>query len=188
MTSVDDFLIDFRKEEEGAGGRISIKPGRYHGKILKAKPTTSADKGTPGLALTIKLLSGAGKGKTFVETLWISPKSLSRFRNLLEACELKVPVTVNALKIGKAVLGKELALDITTQRDRSGQYPDKSVVDFNGFYPLDELEAGTDEGSADDDELSLDDDLSLDSEDEPKSKAKPDGEDVDLGELDLDEF
>jgi hypothetical protein len=75
--------IDFRKEEEGAGGRYKWPEGDYHVQITKAKSIRSSDKDTPGIEVTFKVLEGKKKGKTFKENLWLTPKSLKRVRMLL---------------------------------------------------------------------------------------------------------
>src|ERR1700739_3439535 len=94
MPSVNDFLIDFSKEEAGGGGNnVKVPDQWHHVKILNAKPTVSAQKGTEGLEITFAFLDGKlRKGKKkIVETLWATPKAYSRFRLLLEACDVTVP-------------------------------------------------------------------------------------------------
>jgi hypothetical protein len=196
--TVEDFIIDFSKEESGGG--IKVKDGWYLVKILNAKPTVSTEKGTPGLQLTLAFKDGKKRGKKFTETLWATPKAYSRFRTLLEACGKKVPERVNLVKIAAAIKGADLMVEMELEAARDGYTP-RSRVTFDGFVDPDEYEAEDDAGDADDDDDDVvddDEELSLDDDDdepaEPAKKAKKkkakkpakDDEFVDDDELDLD--
>ena len=208
--------IDFSKEEESGGGRVHWPDGDYHVKIVKAKATRSPDKDTPGLEVTFQVLEGKRKGKKVTDTLWLSPKALSRVRLLLEAVGVKVPKSAVNLPLGK-LKGKTLWIELVTEK-RDG-YDPRSRVAFQGFMSEDEYEADTEsdeDEDEDEDELDEDDD-ELEDEDEddedededdeepqPKKKSKSeksskkkskkakkaddDDEDDDIEELDLDEL
>jgi hypothetical protein len=205
-SSVEDFVIDFSKEEGGTGGGIRVKPGRYRVKIVAAKPDESSNKKTPMLVLTLQILDGKYKGKKLTERLYATTKAFSRFRFLLSACGKKSPSKVNLARIANAVKGCIILVDVDDE-DREG-YKTRSKVDYEGFYPEDyadddeaddEEDDDLDDEEDDEDEDDLEDDLEDDDEedDEPeppkrkkKSKSKKrrrDDEDDD-DELDLDEL
>ena len=204
MASVDDFLIDFSKEEAGGGGGGRVPPGKYSVKITAAKPVKSKEKQTPGLELILLITDGKRKGRKMYETLWATPKAYSRFRLLLEACGLKVPSKVNLVKIASAVKGKELIVEFDDE-EREG-YKTRSRVSFEGFFNPDDVDEDDldegDEDSDEDEEEDLDEEDTDDEEDEEpeppkktKAKAKPkakkkaaDDEDEELDDLDLDDL
>lgn len=198
--SVEDFIIDFAKEEKGAGGGIRVKPGQYKVRITGAKPTSSSEKGTPGLAVNMVFLDGKYKGKKFTETLWATPKTYSRFRVLLEAIGKKVPAKVNLVRIAAAVKGAELYVELDD--DAREGYPTRSRVTFEGFIHEDDFDPDEDD-DVDDDEETDDEDDEDDDDEEPaprrrsksaakkpakKKASKDDDEDDDLDDLDLDDF
>lgn len=213
-TNVDDFIIDFSKEEAGAGGGIRVKEGTYLFKIVDAKAVTSPDKGTPGLQVDMVFLEGKYAKKKFRENLWATPKAYSRFRTLLEACGKKVPGRVNLVKIANAIKGIELYCELADEK-REG-YNTRSRVTFEGFMSVDDYEAEDDEDDVDEDDLEEEDEDDTDEEDtdeddddeedEPPAKRKKaaparaaktkkkakrpddDDDDEDLDDLDLDEL
>lgn len=136
---VEDFIIDFSKEEESGGGGIRIKEGTYHVRIIAAKPTVSSEKGTPGMAVTFLIIDGKYNKKKMVETLYASPKALSRFRTLLEACGKKVPPKVNVAKIAAAIKGEELYIEV--QDDERDGYKTRSRVTFDGFISEEDFDS-----------------------------------------------
>lgn len=189
MASVDDFVIDFSKAEEGSGSR-RIKPGTYRVKIKAAKATQSKDKGTPGIQITFVFVGGKLKGKTFIDTVYLSTKTFNRVKSLLEACGKRVTTKtkVTAGKVAAAIKGAELYIEVEDE-EREG-YSTRSRIPWEGFISLDDYESDEDDD--------LEDDEEEDDEEEPeppkrgkkgkaKSKAKDD-EDEDLDDLDLDDF
>lgn len=204
MADVNDFLIDFSKEEAGGGGGKRVPPGKYPVKITAAKPIKSKEKETPGLELVLLITNGKKKGTKMYETLWATPKAYSRFRILLEACGIKVPSKVNLVKMAAAVKGKELVVEFDDE-EREG-YKTRSRVEFEGFFSADDVdeddldeEDSDDEDEEDTDDLDDDDEEEEDEEPEPpkrkakkttaKKKAKPaDDEDEELDDLDLDDL
>lgn len=209
--SVDDFIIDFKKEEQGGGG-IRVKRGQYPVKIAKAKAISSEEKGTPGLEIIFVFTEGRYKGKRLRERLWASPKAYARFRTLLEACGKRVPQRVNLLKIAKAIVGCELVIDVDDEPPREG-YSTRSRVTFEGFISIDDYEDEEEDEEEDDEDEDLededeDDDEELDEDEEgeepepPKRKRRTSSrtkagsklrrrsepEDDDDDDLDLDEF
>lgn len=187
-SSVDDFVIDFSKEEGGQGGGIHVKPARYRVKIVTAKPVVSANKGTKGLELMLQIVEGKYKGKKLRETLWATTKAYSRFRFLLAAVGKKAPTKVELGRIANAVKGAVILVDVDDE-EREG-YKTRSRVDFEGFYPEDYEDDDTDDDDDDtDDDL---DEVVDEEEDEPpkkRKKKKPEPEDDDDDDdLDLDDL
>lgn len=186
MASVEDFIIDFSKEESGGGGGIRVKKGIYRVKIVAAKPTVSAEKGTPGLELTFAFLDGdLRKKKTRLkDTLWNSPKAYSRFRLLLQACGKKLPKKVNAAKIAAAVKGCELYIDVEDEKPREGYSKTRSRVGFEGFINPEDY----DPDAAEDEDEEEDEDLDEDEEEEDEDLDDDDeDEDDDLEDEDEEE-
>jgi hypothetical protein len=203
--------IDFSKEEEVGGGRVHWPEGDYHVKIKSAKATRSSEKDTPGIQVTFVVLDGKKKGKTISDTLWITPKSLSRVRRLLEAVGVKVPKSAINLPLGK-LAGKSLWIELQDE-ERDG-YETRSRVAFDGFTSEDDYEEDDDaededleddedeDDDEDDDEEEDEDDDDDDDEEEPaprkkraakkpvkKTKKKTDDdEDDDIEDLDLDDL
>lgn len=161
-TNVDDFIIDFSKEEAGGGGGIRVKPGKYPVKVVAAKPTTAENKGTAGLELMLLFTDGKAKGKKLKETLWATPKAYGRFRALLEAAGKRVPKKVDLARIAAAVKGAEFAVEVDDE-DREG-YKTRSRVTFEGFMSMAEYEEDMEDEDTDDDEE--DEDLDLDDADD----------------------
>lgn len=209
--SVDDFVIDFRKEEDAGGGnRIKVPDGWYRVKIASAKATTSDNKGTPGLEMTCLITEGKYRKKKFNETLWATPKAYRRFRTLLEACGKKVPTKVNIVRIAKAITGEELYMELEVE-ERDGYKP-RSRVTFEGFVSVDDYDPDDEPDAGDEDDEDLDDedadedeDLDEDEEEEEEPparkrrsrakaktstrKRKPaDDDEDDEDDLDLDDF
>jgi len=170
MGNVDDFIIDFSKEEAGGGGGIRVKPGKYPVKIVSAKPITSGNKGTPGLELMLLITDGKAKGKKLKETLYATTKAYGRFRALLEAAGKRVPKKVDLARIANAVKGAELAVEVDDE-EREG-YKTRSRVTFEGFMSLEEYEEDMEDGDEDDEDE--DEDLDLDDADDDE-----DGDDLD---------
>ena len=85
--------LDFTKEEGGGGGRRPrYKKGDYLAQIVSLGRGESSDKGTPFTQVTFKFLEGKKtKGKEIAERYYLTPKSLWRIRNLLEAAGIDVP-------------------------------------------------------------------------------------------------
>lgn len=209
MAKEASIRIDFSKEEEVGGGNVRWPEGDYHVKIVSAKAVRSSEKETPGIQVTYQVVEGKKKGKKITDTLWITPKSLSRVRLLLEAVGVKVPKSAVNLPLAK-LRGKLLWIEIQDE-ERDG-YDTRSRVAFQGFMSEDDYESDPDDDDEDDD-LEDEDDDDLDDEDdededdddededeedeEPvkkrkkrpaakKKKAKSDDDDIE--DLDLDEL
>lgn len=182
--SVEDYVIDFSKEEESGGGAARYKEGTYAVKIIAAKPTSSSEKGTPGLEVIFQFTEGKYKGKKVKDTLWATPKAYGRFRSLLEACGKKVPTKVNLVKIAKVVKGSELYIELQDEA-REG-YSTRSRVSFDGFINEDDYdpESAADDDDEDDDE---DEDEDLDEDDEEEDEDEDDEDEEDEDEDDEEE-
>lgn len=177
MADVEDFIIDFAKEVKSGGGRFKVPEGKYPVDIINAKPTSAAQKGTPGLELLLKITEGPRKGKKFKETLWATPKAYSRFRGLLEACDIRVPAKVNLVKLAEKLKGKSLVVELEDEIDEKGKYKPRSRVAFEGF--INEADYDPDEDAPEDDGEDEDEDLDEDDVDEDEDEDDEDDEDED---------
>jgi len=166
--STEDFLIDFADEQQGGGGkRIHVPEARYKVRVLSAKATT-ASTGTIGLELMLKIVAGKFKGKVFTETLWKSPKSYHRYRELLAATGKKAPARVDLRKIAQVVKGALFFVELEDEIDDQGKYKTRSRVSFqDGFVSVDKA----DEDDEDDDDLDEDDEEEDEDEDEDDELA-----------------
>lgn len=208
---------DFSKEEGGGGGK-RYREGDYLVQVVKVKPITAEEKGTPGLEVTFRFLDGKHKGDTFTDRLWNTPKSLWRTRSLIEAVGEDVPAKAGDWKIiARLVLKKEVV--VTLGDDEYDGRIRSRVTDFLDPEEFDDDEDDNDLDDEDEDDDDLDDEddeededeEELDDEDEedeepaPKrrrrsssSKTKPksgsrkrkakDEDDDDLDDLDLDDL
>ena len=185
--NVDDFLIDFSKEESGGGGRIRIPEGTYRVRVIKTAIVKASKSDNSGLQLKLKLLSGPkrARGKVLTETLWATTKAFSRFRTLLEAIDAEVPGQIQLSDIAEEVIDEELYVMVEDEAQEG--YRTRSRVAFEGFLSEEEAE----------DEEEPDDDIEEDDEEEdepepPKKrkakKSKKKSKDEDDDDLDLDEF
>lgn len=169
--------IDFTKEEEGAGGaRPRYPEGDYVLKVKSAKYITSKDKGTPGIEVKYVIVSGPGgekhKGKPVTDTLWLTPKSLSRVRGFLETVGMKVPKKKVNIDLNK-VVGREVGAtmeDDEYKNERTGKSRISSRLSWEFIDPSD-VGAGVDD----------DEEADEDTDDE-------DDDDEDLEDLDLDDM
>lgn len=161
---------DFSKEEGGGAGK-RYREGDYLVQVIKVKPVTSEEKGTPGIEVTFKFLEGKYKGETFTDRLWNTPKSLWRMRSLIEAVGEGVPAKAADWKvIGKLVIKKEVV--VTLSDDEYDGRIRSRVSDF-----LDPEDVDPDED--DDDDLDDDDDDDLDDDDADDDDADDDDGDDD---------
>lgn len=167
-SSVEDFIVDFNKEEEaGGGGGVRVPPSTYRVKIVSAKTGLSENQGTPYLELKMRFLDGklAKSKKTIEERLYNSPKAMSRFRLLLEALDIKPPAKLNLVKLVPKIKGGELFVDI--EDDEREGYKTRSRVAFQGFINPDDYDPdATDE----DEDLEEEEDEDLEDEDEDEDE------------------
>lgn len=172
MAKPKTVTIDFTKEEEGSGGaRPRYPEGDYVVKIKGARYMTSKDKATPGIELKLVIVSGVGgdkyKGKPLTENLWLTPKSLSRVRGLLEVLGMKVPKKKVNLDLNK-LIGKDVGItleDDEYKNERTGKSRVSSRAAWD-FLAAEDVNADADE---DDDEDSDDED----SDDAEEEDEKP---------------
>lgn len=200
MANVDDFMVDFAKSED-TGGRVRLKPGTYLAKIKSAKPIVSAKAKTPGLQLTLVFTEGKPKGKTMIETIYITPKTYSRLRALLEACgkQVNTKTAIKLSRIAAAVKGEELYVEV--EDEKSEGYSARSRVTWEGFISTDDYEPDDDDEDDDEDDdledVDEDDDNDDSDDDEEedekpptkkrRAKSKPKDDDDD-DDFDLDDF
>jgi hypothetical protein len=169
------FKIDFsdvesRGGKKGSAGRRHYPPGDYAVKCTKAEIIKSSEKGTPGLALTFKILQGEHQGGELSDRLWLTPKSLWRVRQTLEAMGMKVPSKAVQIDTSSFV-GKSLAVTLDDEEYEEKIY--SRVVDTFLLADLEGLESDEDAGDLSDDE---------DAE-ETTTEADEDLEGIDLDDL-----
>lgn len=178
--SVEDFLVDFSKEEQSEGAGAHYKPGTYKVRIVAAKTGISENKSTPYLELTMAFKEGtyAKRKKKIKERLYNTPKAMRRFRLLLQAVDLSVPAKLNLTKIAPKLKGKELYVEIDDEPAREG-YEDRgprSRVAFEGFISEEDYDPDVDEDEEDDEDLEEEDE---EDEEEDEDEDEDDEEDED---------
>lgn len=172
------FKVDFSETEsrggkKGRGARKHYPPADYAVKCVRAELIRSTDKETPGVACTFQITAGPHKGGEVNDSFWLTPKSLWRLRNLLEAMGIKIPS--KAVNVDTAIMrGKTLA--VTLDDDEYDNKVYSRVVDT---FLLSELEAVEDDEDTDD--------LGTD-EDEEEEESETETSDDDLEEIDLDDL
>ena len=150
---VDFSEVESRGGKKGSAGRKHYPPDDYHVKCVAAKLGKSGDKETPRVEIEYKIVDGPHKGGSLRDDLYLTPKSLWRLRQTLEAMGMKIPnkavnLDVNSLK------GKELA--VTLDDDEYDEKVYSKVVDS---YHLSEFEAGDEYADDTDDDEDEDEDL-----------------------------
>lgn len=183
-------VVDFSDTEtrggkKGSGGRKHYPPGDYAVKCIRAATGKSADKETPRIEVTYRFTQGKLKGKEIRDDLYLTPKSLWRVRQTMEAMGIKVPSKKVKVDPSKFV-GKTLAISIDDD-----EYDDKIYSRVTDSFLLSEFEDGEDDDTDDEDE---EDDETEDEEDEESEDGDEDEEgeeessddDDDLEDLDLD--
>lgn len=173
---VDFSDVESRGGKKGSGGRKHYPPSDYHVKCVSAKLGKSGDKETPRVEVTYKIMNGKHKGGQLRDDLYLTPKSLWRLRQTMEAMGIKIPnksvnIDVDMLK------GKELA--VTLDDDEYNDTVYSKVVDA---FTLTEFESDDDEDDVDE----VDDDE--DDEDDDETDDDEDVEDDDLEEVDLEDI
>lgn len=177
---VDFSDTDSRGGKKGRGGRKHYPPGDYAVKCVKAELTKSSEKETPGIAVGYKILSGKYKGQEVFDTLWLTPKSLWRVRQTLEAMGIKVPS--KAVNIDTSMLkNKSLAVSLDDE-----EYEDKLYSRVVDAFLLSELDTDDEAGDDDEDEDVEDtEEETEDTDDDEDTDAAPSD---DLEDLDLDDL
>jgi hypothetical protein len=194
MAKKDIVRIDFSKEEGGGGGNKRYKEGDYRAKIVKIKHGQSSEKHTPGIFVGFKIIDGPdpkAKGNNINDRLWLTPKSLYRIRNLLEAIGLKVPKSMVSIPLTK-LIGKEVGITLVDD-----EYQDKKRSEVADYIDLETLAEADAVDADDEDDDPFDDDDKKSKKNGKKSKKGKKGkkgkkakaqDDEDLEELDLDEL
>jgi len=184
MAKSEGVLVDFtetdsRGGKKGTGGRKHYPEGDYKAKVKSAKFGRSGEKETPRLEVTYVFAEGKVKGKEIRDDLYLTPKSLWRLRQTLEALGVKVPskkVRVDPQKL----VGKSAAITIEDE-----EYDGKIYSRITDTYTLDDWDDAASDLD-DDDAVDEDDEDEGDDEDEEDDDESDDDEDDDLEDLDLD--
>jgi len=170
---VDFSDVESRGGKKGSGGRKHYPPADYHVKCVSAKLGKSGDKETPRVEVTYKIVAGKQKGGQLRDDLYLTPKSLWRLRQTMEAMGMKIPSKAVNLDVDM-LKGKELA--VTLDDDEYNDTVYSKVVDA---FTLAEFESEDDEDDVDE----------VDDEDEDEDDDEPDDdEDEDLEEVDLEDI
>jgi hypothetical protein len=186
VPSVDDFIVDFNKEEESGGGQPHFPEGTYKVRIVAAKTGLSEDKGTPYMEVTFAFVEGKlrKQKKKISERLYNTPKAMRRFRILLEAVDIKVPAKLNISKIIPKLKGKELY--IALEDDEREGYPTRSRVGFEGFISEDDY-SPDDEDDEDEVEEEDEDEVEEDEDEDEDEDEEDEDEEDDLEDEDEEE-
>jgi Protein of unknown function (DUF669) len=180
---VPEFKADFSETEsrggkKGRGSRKHYPEGDYPVISTKAELGKSREKETPGIHMVYKITNGTHKGQEVHDDLWLTPGSMWKVRQTLEAMGMKVPSKAVKVNTDKMVR-KELAITLADE-----EYDDKlysKVVDYFLISELDQSEEADDEG--DDTTAPTEDDEDEDADVEAPKAADDDIEDLDLDDL-----
>lgn len=176
---VDFSDVESRGGKKGSGGRKHYPPADYHVKCVGAKLGKSGDKETPRVEVTYKIVEGKYKGGQLRDDLYLTPKSLWRLRQTLEAMGMKIPNKAVGLDVDN-LKGKELA--VTLDDDEYNDTVYSKVVDA---FTLAEFEGSDDE---DVDDVDDDDDEEDDEDEDDDEDTDDEDEDEDLEEVDLEDI
>lgn len=181
MMAAKPIKIDFSDTEsrggkKGRGGRKHYPPGDYAVKCIRAEATKSSEKETPGILLVFKFTRGSVKGQEVNDILWLTPKSLWRVRQTIEAMGMKVPSKAVNIDLDK-LKNRELAITLDDE-----EYDDKVYSRVVDAFLVSELDDDDEDEDEDEDEESESE--SEDDEDEDDKKKPTDDDDLeDLEDL-----
>lgn len=184
-TTKDAVPVDFSDTEsrggKKGGSRKHYPPADYAVKCVRATLGHSGEKETPRIEATYRFTRGKLKGKEIRDDLYLTPKSLWRLRQTLEAMGLNVPSKKTNLRPASMV-GKELAVSVDDDEYDGKVY--SKVVDA---FLLSELEEVDDEAEDEEDEEgeAEDEDEEADDEDDEEEESAEEDDDEDLDEIDL---
>lgn len=165
----DDYLVADFSKMEGSGGRPHVPEGDYHVRITAVKNDTSKE-GNRMYVWTYTGVSGKLKGKQIIDYTAITPKSLWKLWQVLEALNVSAK-SDSAVKIKiKSLVGKEMAVTLVDD-----EYNGRVTSKVSDYMDLDTFKSG----GLDDDEDSDDED---DEDDEEEEETDP------LAELDRTEL
>jgi hypothetical protein len=189
----DPLTVDFSGTEsrggaKGGPGRPHYKEGDYRVKVIKTETGKSSQKKTPYARVVFKFTEGKYKGKDIYDDFYLTEKALWRFRNLLEACGLKVPskrTKIDLTKLKGRTLGITLEDDVY-EKDDGTERVSSRVSDTFLESELDDVEEDLDADLDDDDEE--DEDEEDEDEDDDDEDDDEDDDDEDLEELDVDDL
>lgn len=169
-SSSSSLQVDF-SDTEGRGSR-HFKPGDYAVRVVEAKRTKSANKGTQQVSFKYEFADGKYKGQTIYQNCNLLPQSLWVLRNALEAMGFKVSAKAMNIDLAKCK-NKKLAISI-----EDDEYDNKTRSRVVDTFSLEELEEP---------EADLDEDLDEDEDEEEEDEDEEDEEDEELDEVDLDD-
>lgn len=186
-SSTEGVIVDFsdvesRGGKKGSGGRKHYPEGDYAVKVKSAKFGHSGDKETPRLEVTYIFTQGKLKGKEIRDDLYLTPKSLWRLRQALEAFGMDIPSKRSRLNPA-TLTGKQAA--VTLEDD---EYDDKIFSKVADTYSLDEFEADAEDVEDEDEDEDDEDDEDDEEDDEDDEEDDDEEEDEELEEVDLDDL
>jgi hypothetical protein len=114
---VSPYRINLDGVNAATPGSYTVLPdGWYDVRVIAAQETVSSQKQTPGIELTLRVISDNALGSTFKDTIWLSasPTSLGFLRQKLEAMGYPVPAGEFTLN-EQELVGRVVAVE-TKQR------------------------------------------------------------------------
>lgn len=174
----DGFTIDLTEYKDRVGAQV---PEGDYDVVIEDTESDKSKAGNPMVNIWFRILNGPEQGKTIVDRLVLTEKSLFRAVGFLQA--LGIPTPKKKFKVPyKAIRGRKMSIYVEDGEPWNGRV--KSEVRAYNRY----------EGSADDEEVAdLDDVMADDSPDEPE-EAAPSTESTDsadsggVEEINLDEI
>lgn len=172
--------VDFTGVESG-GGRVRIPEDDYKVRVVDATLGTAKSSGNSMIIWNFEIIEGKFKGKKLRDRAVLTPESLWKLKQILEAMGLTVPSKKVALDLTKYV-GKELGATVVDD-----EYEGKISSKIADYVSVDVLNGADVEDEEEDD----------DEEEEPVTKKSKKGkkkaqkvededDDDDIEELDLD--
>ena len=177
-----EFKADFsdtesREGKKGRGSRKHYPEGDYAAISVKAELGKSREKETPGIHMVYKFTGAKLKGQEIHEDLWLTPGSMWKVRQTLEAMGMKVPSKAVKVTTEKMVK-KELAITLADD-----EYDGKLYSNIVDHFLLSELDEADVADEADTTTTADDEDEDADVDTSSPSSPDDDIEDLDLEDL-----
>lgn len=103
-----------------------LKPGKYHFEVADAKDDVSKKSGNPMIVLKLKIMDNGFNVLTYV-TDYLMESMAYKLRHAAYGCGLGTHYDSGELH-PDMFMGRTGTLDLSIQKDKAGQYPDKNSV------------------------------------------------------------